>query len=92
MERCSCQSTKQNTSEPLVEYVRRSWDLGQFERFRRLARDKPYDVLLQHIEHRVTSSLQVSVCSSSAANNVHQPSVSDIDLWQDLDAECAPYA
>jgi len=40
---------------------RRSWDLGQFERFRRLARDRPYDVLLQHTERHITSSLHVSL-------------------------------
>lgn len=50
---------------PGVVGPRRSWDLGQFERFRRLARDKPYDVLLQHIEHRVTSSLQVCCCQGN---------------------------
>lgn len=41
-------------------YFGRSWDLGQFERFRRLVRDKPYDVLLQHTDYRVNSTLQVS--------------------------------
>jgi hypothetical protein len=41
-------------------YFGRSWDLGQFERFRRLARDQPYDILLQHTDRRVASSLQVS--------------------------------
>ena len=33
--------------------------MPQFERFRRLARDKPYDILLQHTERRVASALQV---------------------------------
>lgn len=41
-------------------YFGQSWDLGQFERFRRLARDKPYDILLWHHHHQVVSSFQVS--------------------------------
>ena len=59
---CTCaagECTPFHARSSLIIFSRRSWDLGQFERFRRLARDKPYDVLLQHIEHRVTSSLQV---------------------------------
>lgn len=35
-------------------------DLGQFERFRRVARDKPYDMLLWHHRYQIASSLQIS--------------------------------